>query len=376
MRAVFPTDKLKAAVSAISPVVPNRTPMDVLKNIKIVVDHDSCEISARDAEMSAVIFVRGVECGLPGEILLPCDRFSQILREASGDVVRIDCDDGIANVTIGRSKFRIPTEDPTTLEVFCDFPETGYRTVAATDMKRIAARCCIVSNEEKNSAFGGVHFEFIDGLNCVSSDGKCLSMVTCVCGSEGDVPATEIVVDKRGFPSEKSQKIVSKRALKVLQSCLGSEGTVDIATTADTITLRHGDVTIRSQLIHGMYPNWRRVFPSSCQRNIELSSPHLANAIRQSMITTEAESACVDFVFADGVLTLKSHGKGDSTVELPISFDGKYQFLMDPKFVLTAISLADRNGSITIGINSPEKPILITSNDGLRFIAATTTRGE
>ena len=347
--------------------------MDVLKNIKIVVTKDNCTISARDSEMSAVIFVRGVDCHRSGEILLPCDRFGQILREASGESVSIDCDNGIAHVTIGRSKFKIPTEDPKGLDVIVDFPETGYRSISAFDMKRIATRCSIVSNEQKNPAYGGIHFEFVDGLNCVSSDGNCLSMVTCECQNEGEV-ATEIQKDKNGFPSEKSQKIVPKRALKVFQSCLGIEGRVDIFAGDNSIVLRHGDMILSAQLILGRLPNWRRVIPTSCNHNIELSASHLSNAIRQAMITTEVESCCVDFLFTAGVLTLKSQGKGESTIEVPISFDGKQQFLMDPKFVLNALALTDRNGSITIGINASDMPVLITSNDGLRFIAATTSR--
>lgn len=374
MRALFPTDVLKAAVAAISPVVPTRTTMDVLKNIKVVVTKDHCTLSARDAEMSAVVFVRGVDCHLPGEILLPCDRLWLILREASGESVSIDCDKGIANVTIGRSKFKIPTEDSNNLDVVVDFPETGYRSISAFDMKRIVTRCSIVSNEQKNPAYGGIHFEFVDGLNCVSSDGNCLSMVTCECQNEGGV-ATEIQKDKNGFPSEKSQKIVPKRALKVFQSCLGSEGRVDIFAGDNSIVLRHGDMILSAQLILGRFPNWRRVFPTSCNHNIELSASHLSNAIRQAMITTEVESCCVDFLFTAGVLTLKSQGKGESTIEVPISFDGNQQFLMDPKFVLNALSLTDRHASITIGINASDKPVLITSSDGLRFVAATTVRG-
>lgn len=362
MKAFFPLNALRTACLAIAPVVPSRTTNDILKNIKVNVTKESCSLSARDSEMSAIAFVRGVDCRTEGEILLPCDRLLQILREVSGETVSIDCDNGIAHVTVGRSKFKIPTEDPAKFEISLEFPETGYFSVPVADMKKIIKRCTIVAPTDKNAAFGGVHFEIKETLIAVSCDSKCMSLVECNYTKEGEVQ------------EQKSQTLVPPKALKALSSMIPDEGFVDFSVTNNSITMRAGDFTVKSQLIAGMFPNWRRVVPKSCQSHVEIPAPQLSNAIRQSMITTEAESCCVEFQFSGGTLTLKSRGKGESTVELPVGFTGEQDFMMDPQFILNGLALTDRNASVDIGINDADSPVLITSSDGLRYVAMPSHR--
>lgn len=360
MKAIFPLESLRTTCAAIAPVVPSRTTKDILKNIKIAVHGEVCTISATDSEMSVIAFIRGVECQRDGEILLPCERLLKILREVSGETIAIDDVNGVAHISVGRSKFKIPTEDATKLVIEVDFPETGFRSISTADMQRITKRCSIVAMGDKNSAFSGIHFEFKDDkFNAISCDSKCLSLVDAAFTVEGDVEKF------------KTQTMVPPKAIKVFSSMLPTEGSVDFAITENAITFRGGDFIVKSQLIGGRFPDWRRVFPSSCSDNIEIPAPQLSNAIRQAMITTAEESCGVEFVFSDGSMTLtsKASGKGSSNVETPIGFSGKQEFLMDPQFILNGLALIDRNASITIGLNGPESAVLITSSDGLRYVA-------
>lgn len=362
MKAIFPLSALRAACEAISPVVPSRTTRDILKNIKLVANGEICSVSATDSEMSIVAFIRGVQCSLNGVILLPCEKFRSILREVSGDTITIEFVNGIANILAGRSKFKIPTEDASGFPDEPVFPESNYRTISTSSMQMIAKRCSVFSDSTRFHALAGIQFEVKETLTAVSTDTNCLSLAECAYTSVGSPTAAP------------AYTVVPPKAVKILSSVIDGEGGVDLSITDNAITARSGDIILTAQLIGGKFPDWRKIIPASPPHHIDIPSPQLSSALRQAIITTAEESACVDFSFAGGTLSLKSSGKGESTIEIPVGFSGECGFTMDPKFVLSALTMIDKTSSVDIGVIDADAPVLLTSNDGLKFIAMPASR--
>jgi len=362
MKASFPLSALRAACEAISPVVPSRTTRDILKNIKLVGNGEICSVSATDSEMSIVAFIRGVQCSLNGAMLLPCEKLLKILREVSGDSITIEDVNGIANITVGRSKFKIPTEDASGFPDEPVFPESNYRTITTSALQLIAKRCSVFSASTRFPALAGINLEFKESLTAIATDTKCLSIVECAYSSTGEPAAAQ------------TYTVVPPKSIKILSSVIDTEGGVDLLVTENSITARSGDVILTAQLIAGRFPDWRKILPPNAPNHIEIPSPQLSSALRQAMITTAEETACVDFKFADGSLSLKSSGKGESVIEIPVGFSGDCEFTMDPKFFLAALAMIDKTASIDIGVIDADSPVLLTSNDGLKFIAMVASR--
>ena len=74
-RAMFST-----AFSVAASAVPSRTPKDVLRNVFMTVGANGVELIGTDQEVAIRYQVSGVTTGSAGEVLLPTQKVSSILR--------------------------------------------------------------------------------------------------------------------------------------------------------------------------------------------------------------------------------------------------------------------------------------------------------
>lgn len=359
MKAVFPIKPLIAACSALSTIVPSRTTKEILKNLKLTVSKDISSLAATDSETSAIRYLRGVECQKPGIVLLPCDRIMKILRESSGDSVSIDFSEGVAHIAIGRAKFKIPTENADDFPPVEEFTESAFRTIKSSDMAKIIRRCSCTDESSRQYALAGVNLDLFEGsLAAVATDAKCLSVVKCDFATEGDVQKPE------------SQVVVHSKTLRILSASLGDGETVDFHVSGSAVKFRIGDTAISGQLLQGRFPKWEMVVPSNLPIQIPVVSAAISSVLRQAMITTTAESCGVNITITSGNMNVSSGAAGESTIDLPIPYEGDQQdIFINPQYILAAASLVEKESTITLNMEDGESPLLITSDDGLMWVA-------
>ena len=73
-------------------------------------------------------------------------------------------------------------------------------------------------------------------------------------------------------------------------------------------------------------------------------------AVRQAMIVTNEESRGVDFSFGKGTLKLNSKATdiGQSTIEMPIAYDGQEMTItFDPRYVADFLKVLDAEHNST-----------------------------
>src|SRR5690606_3818654 len=97
----------------VAAVAPARSPKPILQNVKLEVsDNGSATLFATDLEVSIRREVEGVEVETAGSVLLPVTRFNAILRESADTTFRIETD-GVKTLVRGeRSRFNLPSENP------------------------------------------------------------------------------------------------------------------------------------------------------------------------------------------------------------------------------------------------------------------------
>jgi DNA polymerase-3 subunit beta len=110
---------------------------------------------------------------------------------------------------------------------------------------------------------------------------------------------------------------------------------VDVSVHDNHVMMRAGSVTVYSRLVEGRFPRYRDVIPRKSTHVIPIAVGPFFGSVRQASIVTDEENRGVDFVFDDGSLVIRSRANvGDSSVELPIEFDGdKLTITFDPKYV-------------------------------------------
>lgn len=314
------------AFTAASAAVPSRTPKDILRNVLMSVRKGQMELVATDQEHAVRVVVRGVTCSEDGDILLPTQRVSQILRELPDEQFDLNASDSNLTIKGASSKFRLTSEDAREFPPVPEFTQADFFRVSAPVFRSMIRRTSFATDPSSTRyALGGLLFEFTSGtFHLAATDSRRLA----VCNT---------VVELIGEPKDTTRAtVVPVKSMQILERSIDpQEQHADIAIQDNSVLIRSGGITVYSRLVEGRFPRWRDVIPKGGELLALPVGPFFA-AVRQSQIITDEESRGVDFTFGQSLLTLGSSANsiGESKIELPINFDHPdVRIVFDPKYV-------------------------------------------
>jgi len=147
---------LAAGFQAVGGVVPSRTPKEILKNVKLHIADKQATLIATDQEVGIRYELPEVETESNGEVLLPTQRISAILREVPDDVVSIEVDGEALWVRCTHSEFRLSITDPAEFPEVPDFSGSDcYRLPASAFRQAIQRTIFATDVESTRYALGG-----------------------------------------------------------------------------------------------------------------------------------------------------------------------------------------------------------------------------
>ncbi len=364
---------LAAAFGIVGGVVPARTPKPMLQNIRLTAEGNSLTLSGTDSEIGVTYTVEGVTVDQPGEILLPAQRASTILRELTQEQVTIESNEGTITISSGQSEFRLASEDPSGFPTLEDFNEDSYFIIPAQVLRETIRRTSFAADTESTRyALGGVLVEPSEtGLTFAATDSRRLAVCELTCERQGE---------PGGGPT--SGAVVPIKALNIIERTLANLGEEDVAWLA----LRNNDVLIRcgagmviSRLVEGRFPKYRQVIPAESPIEIAMVVGEFLTAIKQSLILTSDESRGVGFTFDEGTLTLQSQFQsvGESKIAIPIDYNGEpLTITFDPKFMADVLRVLDSVTSFTMHLTDPDTQVVMRIGSGYTYVIMPLSRNQ
>jgi len=363
MKITCEREKLLHVFQTAASVAPTRSPKPILQNVKMEVGAEGAILMATDLEVGIRVDLSGVEIQAPGDVVLPTQRFSQILRESPDEKLHLEADGRGTLVRGERSEFRLPSENPEEFPVVSAFKEDKFHELPARFFRELVRRTVFATdNESSRYALGGVLIELTaDRITGVGTDGRRLAR------QEG--PAKAVA----GHETGQNTTIIPTRAMQLMERALAdSEEAICIATRDNDVLVRGQRVTIYSRLVEGRYPNWRDVFPRhESAVKIELTVGPFHAAVRQAAIVTSEERRGVEFTFNEGKVVLAAHGAelGESHVELPIAYDGpELPVNLDPRYVCDFLRVLDPDQTFTLELKDADSAVVCFTDDGYGYV--------
>jgi DNA polymerase-3 subunit beta len=342
-----------AAFAVAASAVPSRTPRDVLKNVLLIVSSAGTELVGTDQETGLRYRVNGIETNSEGEVLLPTQKLSAILRELQSETFELQIDDRTILLKSGGSRFRLTSEDPREFPPVPRFSEDSCFRVSAPVLRQMIRRTSFATDTESTRyALGGLLLEFAEGLlTLAATDGRRLAVATASCERQGDplIPARTTVVPTK--------------AMSLLERSIDA--------------LKSGPCTVSSRLVEGRFPRYRDVIPPTGSVNIPLSAGLFYSAVRQSQIVTDEETRGVDFRFSNSLLTLASEASavGDSRIELPIEFaHDDLQITFDPKYVAEFLRVLTPETLVDLQLTDGETAAVFRVDDSYTYVVMPLTQ--
>jgi DNA polymerase III subunit beta len=365
MKFTCPREQLAEAMSLVGSVVPTRTTKDIIRNIRMTAESDSLLLEATDLEVGIRFRIDKVVVEREGATLINCQRAIAILRESIEESVTVDSSEKEVLIRTSRSKYQLRYINPAEFPRVPPFNEEKCHEASTAAVRELLRRTMFATDQESTRyALGGVLLE-MDGnrIEGVGTDGRRLATMQ-IAGTSKD-----------GHQTTANNCIVPTRSAALIERALGNlppDGTIRLAARASDFVVATTNATITTRLVEGRYPQWRQVIPQrSGGIKLNLIVGPLFAALRQAAIVSDSENHGIDMSFREGVLNLEANAKevGEAHVDLPVVYDGEpFTLTVDHRYATDFCRVLPLEASFTFEVDNPERPALLSTEDGYRYV--------
>jgi DNA polymerase-3 subunit beta len=361
---------LLSAWQVVSAIVPTRTPKEILRNVKLTVAGGKATLLATDQEVGVRYELNDVETSSVGEVLLPTQRFANILREVQDDRVQIEVVEDALWVRTSHSEFRLSVENPAEFPDVATFTDENYYVLQGKTLKQGIQRTVFATDVESTRyALGGVLMELrSEHLTLAATDSRRLAVYKTTSATRGNVS------------EEIGQPVVPSKAMSLIERSIHDDDQeIFIAVHNNDVLVKTGSTTVYARLVEGRFPRYQDVMPKEFGITIDLVSGPFLSAVRQAMIVTNEESRGVDFTFGDGMLTLTSVGQdvGSSKIQMPVSYDGEEVVItFDPRFIADFLKVLDSAAAVSLNLVDGNSAAVFMAEDNYKYVVMPLARDD
>src|SRR3982751_6227997 len=314
MKVICNRGALLEALTVAGNVVATRTPKPVLQCVKVTAADDKLTLAATDLEVAIRYSDAQVQIEQPGEILLPADKFRDIVRESMDDTLSIELIGEQAQIKGQDSVFKIFTQPAAEFPPVPDFQGEADFEVAGGHLKQLIGQTLFAAAKESTRyAFNGV-LVVAKGkkISLVSTDGRRLAQ------AKGDLASEKL-------PKDGARAIVPAKALQLIEKLVDDpEAAVSFQLRENQVIFHTADATLTSNLVEGQFPPYEDVIPKDTDRKMTAGTADFLSAVRRAALLTTEESKGVRLAFGKPGLKLTSRSpeSGEATVNFACKFEG------------------------------------------------------
>lgn len=240
--------------------------------------------------------------------------------------------DGFIEVRNGKSKFKLMTTNP---DAYPSYPDTGNQEQLSVDADSLIAA---IKSASLIAPESDVRY-FLNGVKIGDH----------VCASDGH---RLIVIDSEKTPSA----IVPSSSIKVMPD--KADG---IFISQNFITVKDGNITFKSKLIDGKFPDVMRAVQSPV-KFAKIDAESLRDAVRNASVTANKNNNGVRLVIEnnDGKITSTSQNQEQSVIGFDVESSDQIEIAFNAKYALDAMSYYA--GSVEVGFTDNQ---MIVKTDGM-----------
>ncbi len=272
MRLTIDRGVLLGAVSKVAGAANAKSTLPILGCILLKYDGARLTLSATDTYIGIVHSVTSLG-GTAGALAVPGKDFAERVKAMPAGAVDVDVSEGVLTLKAGKRKHTLKGLSAEDYPAMPTAP-TGH-PVPVSSLSQVFARTSFaMCLAEDRPALNGLRLEMGDVLTAVATDGHRLAL------AHAPLPA-----------GIKGEALVSVRAVTELRKLLeGMTGDARIAVESGTMFLRLGDTIVWTKVIDLAFPPYGQVIPADRERTMTVPRAALLDAIRSTMVASDAKS--------------------------------------------------------------------------------------
>lgn len=356
-------DTLLKGIQAVQNAVSNKSTLPILSHILIEADKQGIKLIATDLEIGISAKVEG-KVTEEGAITVPAKKFSEIIKELSGDTeIQVSVKKGQSiNIEAGKSYFKLMGLSKEDFPQLPEFPSHHSKNVDLVKIPQIILKEMIgltsfaMSHDETRYVLNGILFSFKDkNLRLVATDGRRLAFME------------KQVLEGNGF---KKDVIVPMKTIQELNRNLSENGDVIFSFKENQLQISLGNTTITSRLIEGEFPNYEQVIPKKTKEELKVPAQDFLQATRRASILTSQDSQGikVNIIKDRMIITKNTPDLGEVREEIEVDYKGgELAIGFNPVFLIDVLkNVPDLD--VRFGFIDPEKPAVIKSGSDYTYI--------
>ncbi len=362
MKVEFNRSALAEALGLLTSIVPARTPKPILRCVKINAANKEVKICATDLEVGINYLVSEVEVEKQGEIVVPADRLTAVVRESTDDTLLLQADDSSCEIKGSDSHFTIYGQQADQYPVVPDLDGNPDIEMSLSSLQEgIEQTLFATAKESTRYALNGVLWE-VKGkkLSMVATDGRRLAKtrLNLITAPANDMPDRNI--------------IIPAKTMALLPRIAGSEkDKVAVKITGNQIIISCKNVVISSNLVEGTFPKYEDIIPTDYDKKLVLSTESALSAVRRSALLTSEESRGVKLSIGKDslVFSCRSPEAGDAQINMKdVKYSGQpIEIGFNPQFIIDVLRVI-KTESFELELGQPDRPGLVKSGKDFLYV--------
>jgi len=353
MRAVCNTETFGKKLALVSRGVSARSTIQLLGGILFEAGGEGVRLSATDMEIS-VQTSSPAEIEEEGRVVIPARIFNDIVRSLPGGRFSLEHDGSAGTVRLGagENEYRIRAYAADDFPPLPGFEaESAFKMGGELLVETVEKVARSYSRDETRPVLTGILISFEESrVRMVTTDSYRLS-----------IKETELATT--AFEGSR-EAIIPARAMQEVARIFGSEGEedVEVALGQNQALFRIGDVLFGTRLIDGNFPEYKRLLPTTFEREISVSREDLIDTLRRVNLFAQRQTppVPVSLSFSEGsVEVIVRNGEiGEAHERLDATSEDEFLISFNPGYLLDGVSAIDTE-NVVFKFNEPLKPGLI-----------------
>ena len=359
MEITLKREALSSTLQNINSVVDKSSTKPILSNFVIRTledDSSNVEFSSTDYELS-LVEVMPAQIKDPGSICVNAKKVFDIVKELKDDEVHIRSTEQLwIYITCGSSELRLPSVEvglypQTVLE---KLPESV--TISVDDLKRCIDMTLFaaITNESRRNLMGVCLCSTSDQqTRWLSTDGHRLAQII--------KSVDDLIIDAE------QEVIIPRKALTEVRRAADMFGkTVNITFDSRVMQFSGGQISFKTRLIEGKFPNCDPIIPKDNNLEITVNRESFINSLRIVSSISSEKLRPVKLIISAGVLRLESEKAdyGEVVDEIEAAYEGEaFQIGFNARYLLDVLGVIDSDDIILECKNSMSPTIIKSSTD-------------
>ena len=355
MRAVCNTEAFGRKLALVSRGVSARSTIQLLGGILLEAADGALRLSATDMEIS-VQTSSPAEVEEEGRVVIPARIFNDIVRALPAGSFSLEHDDsgGTVRLAAGENEYRIRTYAADDFPQLPGFDaEAAFRMSGEVLVETVEKVSRSYSRDETRPVLTGILISFEENrVRMVTTDSYRLS-----------IKETELATT--AFEGSREAIIPARAMQEVSRIFSGSEEEeVEVSLSENQALFRVGDVLFGTRLIDGNFPEYRRLLPTTFEREISVSREELMRTLRRVNLFAQRQTppVPVSLSFSEGEVIVRNGEVGEAHERLEATSEDDFLISFNPGYLLDGVSAVDTE-KVVFKLNEALKPGLIVPGE-------------